>query len=384
MYYGDTIPDDGRVILQHCATRDFVIAADFGISTAFLENAVTEDDLVLDIFKNGTQIGTLTFALGENLESPGDGQFGTFAQLSPPGDMEFTRTDRLTIRAPVTPDDHAGRSLGHHRGPHALDRTVRIGPMLVMTLAKYRPRVSYLATTALTNVNSFGGLSIGPDTRVLAQSVFANTSQFGSLAVTPAPNILLAPALNNVTQFGTHTVDSLLLTLAHTAFTNSQSFGDHQVENLTPPPTSYANPDGTGDRTGTITASSSSGLFGAGNINKLINGNTVALDCWFNGSASSPYMKFDFGTARRIDAFKWYQSNNSNHGTWKWQGSDDDSSYGDVGSSFTLDGPVGGGMKEFTAPLSGNPSAYRYWKLVQVSGTTNGGPYIYEIEFKIY
>lgn len=256
--------------------------------------------------------------------------------------------------------------------------------MLVMTLAKYRPRVRYLATTALTNVSSFGGLSIGPDTRVLAQTVFANTSQFGSLAVTPAPNILLAPALINVTQFGAHSVDRLLLVLAHNVLTNSQSFGAHQAENLTPPPTSYANTDGSGDRTGTITASSSSGLFGAGNINKLINGNTVALDCWFNGSASSPYMKFDFGTARRIDAFRWYQSNNSNHGTWKWQGSDDDSSYGDVSSSFTLDGPVGGGAKEFTAPLAGNPSAFRYWKMVQVGGTTNGGPYVYEIEFKIY
>ena len=41
--------------------------------------------------------------------------------------------------------------------------------MLVMTLAKYRPRVSYLATTALTNASSFGGYQVRGSTRFMAK-----------------------------------------------------------------------------------------------------------------------------------------------------------------------------------------------------------------------
>ena len=92
-------------------------------------------------------------------------------------------------------------------------------------------------------------------------------------------------------------------------------------------------------------------LFGAGNIGKLINGVTTTEPggLWFNGFASSPLLKFDFGTPRVIDAFRWWQGNNSNHGSWKWQGSHDDTSYADIGGTFTLDGPIGGGGKEHTA-----------------------------------
>jgi hypothetical protein len=112
LYYGDVIPNDGRIILQHIATRDFVIGPDFGVSSAFLTDQVTEGDLVLDVYRNETMLGTVTFEIGENIESSGDGQFGVFAQLSPAGDMEFSRLDRLTFRAPTSAyNDPAGLSL---------------------------------------------------------------------------------------------------------------------------------------------------------------------------------------------------------------------------------------------------------------------------------
>jgi hypothetical protein len=66
------------------------------------------------------------------------------------------------------------------------------------------------------------------------------------------------------------------------------------------------------------------------------------------------------------------------HGTWKWQGSNDDSSYTDIGSSFTL----GGSTTQTQTELNGNVTAYRYYKLLGVSGTCTDTPYLEEIEFK--
>ena len=95
-------------------------------------------------------------------------------------------------------------------------------------------------------------------------------------------------------------------------------------------------------------------------------------------------MKFDFGTPRVIDAFKWYQSNNSNHGTWKWQGSDDDSVLRRRRQLVHARWTDRRRHEGIYAPLSGNPSAYRYWKMVQVERHHQRRPVLYEIEFKIY
>ena len=113
MFYHDVVPDDGSIMLQHVVTRDFVISAGFGDSVAFLTTAVTLDDLVFDIYKNETQIGTLTFAIGVDVVSPSGGQFGTFEQLAPADvDLDFSRTDRLIVKAPSTPyETPAGLSI---------------------------------------------------------------------------------------------------------------------------------------------------------------------------------------------------------------------------------------------------------------------------------
>ena len=57
--------------------------------------------------------------------------------------------------------------------------------MLVMTIGRYRHRTSYLASTALTNVNQFGshGIAHKPYSQALAMTAHVNTNQFGSLAV---------------------------------------------------------------------------------------------------------------------------------------------------------------------------------------------------------
>lgn len=145
--------------------------------------------------------------------------------------------------------------------------------------------------------------------------------------------------------------------------------------------TSYSNPGGMGDRQGSIYLSSSpspsatlenliDGLFGA---------NSSDATWWTTGAASGRYIRFDFGAPRVIDEAKWYQSSATAVGTWKWQGSNDGSTWTDIGASFTL----GGATTQTQTELNGNSTAYRYYQLLGVSGTYSDTPYILEIEFKI-
>ena len=144
---------------------------------------------------------------------------------------------------------------------------------------------------------------------------------------------------------------------------------------------SYNHPGGMGDRSASITVTSSVGLFAYGSASGLVNGSVYEFTQWFSAalSASSHWIKFDFGAPRKITEAKWFQSGAASHGSWKWQGSNDDSSYTDVGTSFTL----GTTTPQTHTSLNGNTVAYRYWKLVGVSGTTSSSPYIYECEFKL-
>jgi hypothetical protein len=100
---------------------------------------------------------------------------------------------------------------------------------------------------------------------------------------------------------------------------------------------------------------------------------------WFGGGQTDKEIVFDFFSPRIITEAKWYQDIGSTHGTWKWQGSNDKSSWTDIGSPFTL----GGVATQTQTELSGNTTAYIYYRLLQTAGVTSSGPYIREIEFKI-
>lgn len=150
---------------------------------------------------------------------------------------------------------------------------------------------------------------------------------------------------------------------------------------------SYANSGGTGDRTGSITVSVSGSPFdGSSTPNRLVNGSTSG-DNYTNGvgmngtTVTGQTITFDFGSgqSKYITEAKWYMQTATGHGTWKWGGSTDNSSYTDIGSSFTL----GGATTQTQTELSGNTNGYRYYRLTGVSGTSSASPFNYEIEFKI-
>ena len=143
--------------------------------------------------------------------------------------------------------------------------------------------------------------------------------------------------------------------------------------------TSYTNPDGSGNRTATITVVSAGlgGEVGPGGTGPfLVNGNTTSSAGWFGGNNRIDFL---FLTPKIIDEVKFYQEDATTHGVWKWQGSNDASTFVDIGGTFTL----GGSALQVQTTLAGNTTAYTQYRLQKVSGATSTGPYIYEFEFKI-
>lgn len=140
-----------------------------------------------------------------------------------------------------------------------------------------------------------------------------------------------------------------------------------------------------GNRTASITATASVGLLGGGTADNLVDGatgldnndsiylNVVSLD-------GSQFIRFDFGSGASVKIVEatWTQNNTTSLGTWKWQASNDASSWTDIGSTFTL----GGSTSQTQTSLSSNSSGYRYYRLLSVSGSTSSSPYITEITFK--
>lgn len=106
MFHAGAIPGDQSVLLQHVATRSFVVPIGFADSTAFLRNPVSTENISLAIYKNADLIGHLEFNIDENVLGDG-GQLGTFAGLTTPTEVPFSRTDRLTILAPDLVDTTA-------------------------------------------------------------------------------------------------------------------------------------------------------------------------------------------------------------------------------------------------------------------------------------
>jgi hypothetical protein len=154
-------------------------------------------------------------------------------------------------------------------------------------------------------------------------------------------------------------------------------YAERVEDNMT---TSYTNPCGSGDRWGLVTVTSDLpfalpslyNLLRAGNVDGQYFSSSVAV--------SGKYIKLQFTEPVLIDEATWYQSAGAySHGVWKWQGSNDGSSWTDIGSSFTF----GGADVQVQTSLNGNTTKYSYYRLLGVSGNTNANPWLYKITFKI-
>lgn len=144
--------------------------------------------------------------------------------------------------------------------------------------------------------------------------------------------------------------------------------------------TSYSNVGGQGDRSASIAVSASASTL-TGPLPSWVNGSNDTGLAFTAGTASGKWVQFDFGMPKAVTEAKYVSGFPAPQGTWKWQGSADALSWSDLGSSFTLDGDS---SATFTmAQLSGNSTAYRYYRILGVSGNTSSGPWVYEMQFKI-
>ena len=133
-----------------------------------------------------------------------------------------------------------------------------------------------------------------------------------------------------------------------------------------------------GNRTSLITVTTDATI-GNGPVNKLVDGSAAASLFWSGGQVNRN-VTFDFGVGATviIDGFGWLQDVGFNHGTWVLQGSNDNTTYTQIGAAFGLG--VSGQTQMHYVFVNATP--YRYYRLLQIAGTTSNSPFLIEIYFR--
>jgi len=132
---------------------------------------------------------------------------------------------------------------------------------------------------------------------------------------------------------------------------------------------SYGHRLGSGDRSRLIISTANGGSYSGGTADKLANGNFT------DGPGITSYaddmnFKFQFPEAVNItEAIIHFQSSGGNLGTWKWQGSNNDSDWTDVSSNEDLTSC--GTVNVITLDSIGASATYTYYRFIKVSGGVN-------------
>jgi len=148
------------------------------------------------------------------------------------------------------------------------------------------------------------------------------------------------------------------------------------------PTTAYTNEYGQGDRTSIITGTTN--MIITGPLSNAVDG-LIGIDAddswWFSGTyaVAGNYVRFQMNAPQFIDEISWHQFGASGLGVWKWQASNDASTWVDMSGDFTL-----GGFSGVTATTltPADDTGYIYWQLLGVSGNTSNATFNREITFK--
>lgn len=142
----------------------------------------------------------------------------------------------------------------------------------------------------------------------------------------------------------------------------------------------YANPGGSGDRTSLITISANFSP-GAGALERWVDGNQTNSDSFsfkFNsGQNTGNEFTLDFGGLYEFNEWTGTFSISSALGTWKLEGSTDNSNWTTLHASFTMGGAT---SVTYTPTLTG---PYRYYKWTQTGGNTQTSTRMIEGRFQI-
>jgi 3-polyprenyl-4-hydroxybenzoate decarboxylase len=136
-----------------------------------------------------------------------------------------------------------------------------------------------------------------------------------------------------------------------------------------------------GNQTANIVVTASASLL-TGTVANLVNGSLSQTGINFVNAVTlngTQYIQFDFGLSGKIIyESTYYQSTTATEGVWQWSGSNDGSSFTNIGSTFTL----GGTTTQVQTQLNGNiHSTYQYYRLTGVSGTTSSTPNVQQFQF---
>jgi hypothetical protein len=101
-------------------------------------------------------------------------------------------------------------------------------------------------------------------------------------------------------------------------------------------------------------------------------------------SAVNANITVDLGSsnAKYVEGFRIYQDNTASFGSWKTQGSNNNSDYTDLGSSFEYVPTAGSGTQRYFDVTFSNDTLYRYIRLLGVSGTLSNSQWHTELQFK--
>jgi hypothetical protein len=139
-----------------------------------------------------------------------------------------------------------------------------------------------------------------------------------------------------------------------------------------------------GDRTSSITVTTDQSV-GGGAITNLVDGST-SNGCYFtpnNFAVTGKYIRFQFSSAKVIiETSLWNQNNGPERlGTWKWQGSNNGSSWTDISDDYILSNNTTPEITPMSLSNVTNSTAYTYYQLLGVSGTGHS-EWINEMTFK--
>ncbi len=146
----------------------------------------------------------------------------------------------------------------------------------------------------------------------------------------------------------------------------------------------WENALGIGNRTSAIAVTTTLSFTVTGPIDNLIDGaygDNYTDSVEINGGQSSKEIKFDFGVGvtKKITSFVWRKSSVVGHGDWKLAGSNDDITYYDITAAIATSG-----ITFIKGESTGtNDGFYRYYKLIQTTGTTSSSPWNHEVEFRL-
>lgn len=142
--------------------------------------------------------------------------------------------------------------------------------------------------------------------------------------------------------------------------------------------TTFNSPVSTGDRRSLITVTGNVQL-ATGDFSKFVDGPAFDLYWVTENGNGSHFILFDFGiTPQKIDGLRFLASNDTRHGRWVFEGSDDNSTWDQLGQEFTLIGSSTGDREEGFI----NNTFYRYYRLRHLSGTRSSSPWLYEFQFR--